>query len=461
MSYTKARSVSRNALLDAELPAATDTYTVISHGLIINNASKYLTEAGFNIVNEYYKCNKGGEVAQGVIEVQYGDDPDMSMMFAFNNSYDKSVAFKCAIGGYIRLNNSYVISPNAVMYSRKHTGTSDEEAIETIKTQVSNAKEYFKQLVHDKERMKLIRLTRSEMSGILGKLYFDLNLLTASQITMIKAELKKPSYKYDKEDTLWTLYNHILVSLDKAHPRHWMEQQKLIHLNLVTTPFNIGNLIIAEDANETLEHEISDESEVSQDIQEESNEEETAVIQLPTVEKQEAETSEEPVQEDPKEGDDYMLMEQDTVFELYPDAEIGDTVTLNDMEFVIEDVDGDHFVLDPVIKDSPEIDGIPNGLTMSDTDDEEVMFDELEEPEEEEIPEDETHGDVIENSSDESSEDDQDDPVYNVIKTSLEELYGFEPEFTYELESGQYNVTLDTGEVVVFLEEDIDSEILS
>ena len=231
----RAGTVPRNVLVDAALPEATETYTVISHGSIINNTMKALHEAGFQVVDEVYKCNLDAQVAQGLFKIQYGDDPDLGMMFAFANSYDKSMRFRCAIGGYVHANDMSVISGNLLTYGRKHTGTADDEVADTIQDQIDNAEAYFKQLLEDKDAMKNIFLTERQYAELLGVLYMELGILTGEQMGIIKREFKKPSFRYSTPaDSLWTLYNHILVALDKSHPRTWMEQQKVVHYHLLT-----------------------------------------------------------------------------------------------------------------------------------------------------------------------------------------------------------------------------------
>ncbi len=44
---------------------------------------------------------------------------------------------------------------------------------------------------------------------------------------------------------------------------------------------------------------------------------------------------------------------------------------------------------------------------------------------------------------------DKDAPVYKAIQKELKIIYGYEPDFTYAQEGGQYNVALETGESIV------------
>src|ERR1019366_4018691 len=96
----RATLTTQDYLINAALPVQTETYTVISHGDVIKKTKEVLAAKGFEIERELYRCNDGAQVAQGVYHLKYGDDPDMGMMFAWSNSYDKTMRFKCSIGGY-------------------------------------------------------------------------------------------------------------------------------------------------------------------------------------------------------------------------------------------------------------------------------------------------------------------------------------------------------------------------
>ena len=228
-------NVTRDYLVNAELPVATKSYTVISHEFVINTIKEKLADKGFNIIGEKYRATDEAKVATGVFQLQYNEDPDLGLMFAFANSYDKSLKFRCAIGGYVKTNNASVIASDSSSWTRKHTGSADTETVDTIETLIEDAFDYFDDLKNSKERMKNITISREDFSKLVGVLFVDLGVINTEQISLIKQELDKPSYQYSTdEDSLWTRYNHILVALKKSHPKYWMEQQKLVHLHMMT-----------------------------------------------------------------------------------------------------------------------------------------------------------------------------------------------------------------------------------
>ena len=232
-------------LVNAPLPAATETYTVIPHGSIINKVRETLEGKGFEIIRELYRCNENAQVAQGVYHLNYGADPDLGMLFAWSNSYDKSMKFKCSIGGYVHQSLATVIAGNMSSFGRKHTGTADEEVYANIEEKILNAEAYFAQLVADKEVMKVTSVTEEARAGFIGRIYFINELLSSEQINMVKYEFKKPSYDYQVEkDSLWEMYNALVLCLQKSHPRIWMDQQQMVHY-LLCKEFKVTDTVKA------------------------------------------------------------------------------------------------------------------------------------------------------------------------------------------------------------------------
>ena len=182
----RAERVTRDILLDAPLPEATETYTVISHKFVIDTIKQMLDAKGFSVINEFYTAPDGAQVATGVLHINYGDDPDLGMLFAFGNSYDKSMKFICAVGAYVKVNGTSILSKDASAWIRKHTENADQEAADTIETQVENAEGYFKQLQQDKEAMKLITLTKRQYAELLGVLVIDAKILGIEQLGIAK-----------------------------------------------------------------------------------------------------------------------------------------------------------------------------------------------------------------------------------------------------------------------------------
>lgn len=248
-------------LRSAALPEATETYTVISHGSIIDKTKEILEEKGFKIERELYKCNEGAQIAQGIYHLSHPKimDPEMGIMFCWANSYDKSMKFKCSIGAYVHQSLASIIGGNMDNFKRVHTGNADEVVVDTIKEQIEKAEEYFKELIQDKETMKNNDISVEMRAAVVGRLYFNHDLLNGEQMSMIKTEFEKPSFQYSGiQNSIWALYNNIILALQKSHPRTWMDQQSMIHYflceyikiqNNVIQENNLNNVPVKEPVN--------------------------------------------------------------------------------------------------------------------------------------------------------------------------------------------------------------------
>lgn len=222
----------REHLIGAPLPEQTETYTVISHEFIIKTAKETLESRGFEVVRELYRCTRQADVAQGVYHLKFdGDvDPEMGMMFAWANSYDKTMRFKCAVGGYVNVSGSVLVPAKMASWDRKHTGSAKDATRDTMIQYIEDAEKYYSQLVEDKKVMKTILVDKKKCAELLGRIYFEYELLNSEQLSVARDHIRKPQFDYNAPaNSLWTMYNAMIFALQKSHPKTWMDQQRLIH----------------------------------------------------------------------------------------------------------------------------------------------------------------------------------------------------------------------------------------
>jgi len=211
------------------LPVHADTYTVISHENVMDYSKTALINAGFTIEREEYRATADGQIAQGVFRLHYGTDQELSMMFAWTNSYNKQVRFKCGVGAYINTNGTVMVCGDMGSWARKHTGTADTETIATITDQVTNAHMYYNQLVSDKNIMQTISMTKRKQAQLLGILFAEYQILTTEQASIVRQQMDKPSYVFADNNSLWAFYNYVTLALQQSHPKTWMEDQRILH----------------------------------------------------------------------------------------------------------------------------------------------------------------------------------------------------------------------------------------
>ena len=225
----KIKSYGRQDLIDIALPNHADSYTVISHESVMDLSTKALEDAGFSITAENYRATHDGNIASAIYTLNFGDDPELSMMFAWSNSYNKQMRFKCGVGAIHTSNSTSLVCGDMGSWARKHTGSADTETKETIEQQVKLAKVYYEQLCSDKESMKKINLDVRKQSQILGMLFAEHDILTTEQASMIKQQMSRPTYKCSEPGTLWEFYNFVTIALQQSHPKTWMEDQRVLH----------------------------------------------------------------------------------------------------------------------------------------------------------------------------------------------------------------------------------------
>ena len=217
-------------LISVALPAHGETYTVISHESVINMSTLALTNAGFTVVEEEYRATADGQIAQGIYKLNYNSDPELSMMFAWTNSYNKQVRFKCGVGAYVNKTGTVMVCGDMGSWSRKHTGTADTETQDTIDEQVANAHMYYNQLCSDKTTMESITMNKRKQSQMLGILFAEYQILTTEQASMIRDQMKRPIHVFSNADSLWAFYNYVTTALQHSHPKTWMEDQRILHM---------------------------------------------------------------------------------------------------------------------------------------------------------------------------------------------------------------------------------------
>lgn len=225
----KIKECTKAQLIAVDLPTHGDSYTVISHESVINYVYTELAAAGFGVVSETFRATADGQIAHGIHVLQYNSDPELSMMFAWTNSYNKQVRFKCGVGAYVNNAGTFMVHGDMGSWARKHTGTADEETVETIKGQIKDAQMYYDQLKSDKDAMKEIKMNKRKQAQLLGILFAEYQILTTEQASMVRSEMVKPTHVFEDTSSLWAFYNYVTTALQSSHPKTWMEDQRVLH----------------------------------------------------------------------------------------------------------------------------------------------------------------------------------------------------------------------------------------
>lgn len=253
----KTQFVTEQHIRNAALPNHGKRYTVIPHGFVIDETRKELANAGFRINQELYKTSLDGQIAQGVYHLNYGTDQDMGLMFAWSNSYNKQMSFKCAVGAQVFICMNGVVSGDLANYKRAHRGSALIDVTNSIQFQISHAKEYYDNLVADKEMLKQVNLNKGQQATVVGKLFFEHEILTLTQVGMIDREMKKPTHSYSTNpNSAWDLYNHVTLALKDSHPLSYLNDHQKVHNFFVNEFGQLQNTYsaVTDDDNEEVEY---------------------------------------------------------------------------------------------------------------------------------------------------------------------------------------------------------------
>ncbi len=216
-------------LLRVPIPAETSTYKPVSHGELMKLTKDALIKCNFHLEKEVYTHSKDGMRATGRYLLRFGQDPDMSIMIAWQNSYDKKISLKFAIGTWVFVCENGCVAGNIGAFKSKHTGDIQDITPAKIEEYICQAAETFYNMVDEKEAMKTINVTAKERAELLGRMYIIDELLTSTQLNIVKREIKEPTYDYGAPMTVWEFYNYCTFALKDANPRYWISSQENLH----------------------------------------------------------------------------------------------------------------------------------------------------------------------------------------------------------------------------------------
>jgi len=237
---TKIGQISEMELKQVPLPTGfSKQYVTVSHGYIIDTVKDLLDQNNYEIKETIYRCTNGGEVVQAVYHINHGDDPELGLMFAWSNSYDRSQRFKCAVGAHVFVCGNGMLIGDMANYGKVHKGDKKQvlqNVTDHITLQLKSASNFYDMIKKDKEAMKNICLTEKEIAELMGVLYFQEDLLTSGQLITSKKQFEEPSYDYNAPlNSLWSLYNNVTYSFKTSHPKKWMDTQANFHQFIAKT----------------------------------------------------------------------------------------------------------------------------------------------------------------------------------------------------------------------------------
>jgi len=223
-------------LFNVPVPVATETYKPVSHQFLAEMIAENVDKQGLTITGKTYNAANGGQEVVGYLDLA-ADSAEFGYRLAWRNSYNKSrpVAFVAGTSVLI-CSNGMILGES--QYFRRHTGTVRNEVQQRIESTIGEIGEMMRITIAQAERMKSVELDKTATAELCGRMLMEHEIITTSQLSIIRQELKTPTYPELAEDNLWGLYNHTTHALKKTHPYHYIEQHQKLH-QFVAAEFNL------------------------------------------------------------------------------------------------------------------------------------------------------------------------------------------------------------------------------
>jgi len=226
MNNTEAEDI----MLTAQVPRQTKTYKPISHRQLVDLTLESIYQSGFALEKQQYSVAKDGNVANGRYTISNVADSEMKLQIAWQNSYDKTLALKFAIGASIIVCSNGMVSGDMGDFRKVHKGDIQTFTPSAISEYIKGGGDSFESLVRSREVLKTWQAGPTRTAYILGEMFIKDELISSTQLNRITRELKNPTFDYGAEGSLWQLYNHVTFAMrETSHPSSWIKDHIAIH----------------------------------------------------------------------------------------------------------------------------------------------------------------------------------------------------------------------------------------
>lgn len=232
------------------IPWDNGTYTPLANSVIMDLVNTKINNLGLVIKDENYKVTRNNDgLIKGVIGAYdiSTSEGDYGQRVMFRNSYDKSMSFAFVCGMVVWICSNGCIS-GEYQYKRIHRGVIKDDTSTTMQDVIENINGGFNMLqksfevnIKTMNDLKQFEISPNETYDILGNLFFEQNVISITQMSIIKKEFEfSHNFRHlgDKDFTAFDLYNHITESLKSSHPLTYINDHIKTH-DLFKQIFNV------------------------------------------------------------------------------------------------------------------------------------------------------------------------------------------------------------------------------
>jgi hypothetical protein len=222
-------NTTKELIMNTPVPVQTRTYKPVSHSQLIDLTLNSIEKAGFKLDKETYSSAVDGQVANGRFSISNVADSEMQLQIGWQNSYNKQLTLKFAIGTRILVCSNGCVSGDFGAFKKKHVGEIQSFTPGAIVDYIAQAGEAFTIMQKQRESMKQIEITKRTKAELVGRMMLEEQFITSTQLNIISRELKAPTHDYNAKDSLWELYNYTTFAMKESHPAQWMESHIKAH----------------------------------------------------------------------------------------------------------------------------------------------------------------------------------------------------------------------------------------
>ncbi len=222
-------NTTKELIMNTPVPVQTRTYKPVSHSSLIDLTLNSIEKAGFILDKETYSSALDGQVANGRFSISNVADSEMQLQIGWQNSYNKQLTLKFAIGTRIMICQNGCVSGDFGAFKKKHVGEIQSFTPSAITDYIKGAGETFTIMQKQREEMKQIEITRRTKAELIGRMMLEEQFITSTQLNIISKELKAPTHDYGAKDSLWELYNYTTFAMKETHPVLWMDRHIKAH----------------------------------------------------------------------------------------------------------------------------------------------------------------------------------------------------------------------------------------
>lgn len=215
-------NTTKDLLLSTDIPTQTRTYKPISHGQLIDLTLGSIDRAGFKLDKEMYSAAREGNIANGRFTISNVADKEMQLEIGWQNSYDKTLSLKFAIGTRIFICQNGCVSGDFGTFKKKHKGDVQEFTPSAISDYIKQAGEVFVQMQREREQMKQYEVDKRLRAELIGTMMLEQSFIQSTQINILAREVQSPTHDYGAPDSMWELYNYTTFAMKETHPSNWM-----------------------------------------------------------------------------------------------------------------------------------------------------------------------------------------------------------------------------------------------